>query len=81
MISNQKMNSYLKGIAAAVGIDKKLTWHQARKTSASTVLLYNDVPMEVISELMWYPEIRSTQEYYCKVVDKKLSQVIKGIDA
>lgn len=51
-ISNQKFNSYLKEISAITGIEKRLTHHIARKTFASTVLLYNDVPMEIVSELL-----------------------------
>jgi integrase len=30
----------------------KANRHMARKTFASTVLLYNDVPMEIVSELL-----------------------------
>ncbi|WP_435523317.1 tyrosine-type recombinase/integrase [Chryseobacterium indoltheticum] len=51
-ISNQKFNSYLKEIAEIIGIQKNLTHHIARKTFATTVLLYNDVPMEIVSELL-----------------------------
>ena len=43
--SNQRYNSYLKEIAAILGINKRLTTHTARKTLDSTVLLYNDVPL------------------------------------
>lgn len=43
-LSNQKINSYLKEIAVIVGIEKRISHHMARKTFASTVLLYNDVP-------------------------------------
>ncbi len=42
--SNQRYNSYLKEIASILGINKRLTTHTARKTFASTVLLYNDTP-------------------------------------
>lgn len=73
-ISNQKFNSYLKEIADVVGIEKRLTHHTARKTFASTVLLYNDVPMEIVSELLGHSKITITQEYYAKVVKKKVSQ-------
>lgn len=51
-ISNQKFNSYLKEIAEIVGIEKNLTHHTARKTFASTVLLYNDVPIEIVAGLL-----------------------------
>lgn len=44
-ISNQMFNDYLKEIAEIFEIKKNLTHHVSRKTFASTVLLYNDVPM------------------------------------
>ena len=75
-ISNQKFNSYLKEIAAIIGIEKNLTHHMARKTFASTILLYNDVPMEIVSELLGHSNLLITQESYGKVVQKKVSQVM-----
>jgi len=73
-ISNQKFNSYLKEIAEIIGIEKRLTHHIARKTFASTVLLYNDVPMEIVSELLGHSNMTITQESYGKVVQKKVSE-------
>lgn len=75
-ISNQKFNSYMKEIAEIVGIEKNLTHHIARKTFATTVLLYNDVPMEIVSELLGHSKITITQEHYGKVVQKKISEHI-----
>jgi site-specific recombinase XerD len=75
-ISNQKFNEYLKEIANIIGISKNLTHHIARKTFASTVLLYNDVPMEIVSELLGHSKLSTTQEHYAKVVNSKLSQHI-----
>ena len=72
-ISNQRYNSYLKEIAVIVGIDKKLTTHIARKTFASTVLLYNDVPMEIVSKLLGHSSMKITQDSYGKIVEKKIS--------
>jgi integrase/recombinase XerD len=45
----------------------------ARRTFASTVLLYNDVPMEVVSELLGHSSMKITQDSYGKVVQKKIS--------
>ncbi|WP_367756097.1 tyrosine-type recombinase/integrase [Flavobacterium sp. WC2430] len=73
-ISNQKFNSYLKEISAITGIEKRLTHHIARKTFASTVLLYNDVPMEIVSELLGHSNMTITQESYGKVVQRKVSE-------
>lgn len=78
-ISNQKFNSYLKEIAEIIGIEKRLTHHTARKTFASTVLLYNDVPMEIVSELLGHSNMLITQESYGKVVQKKVSEEMKKL--
>jgi integrase len=78
-ISNQRFNSYLKEIADIVGLKKNLTHHIARKTFASTVLLFNDVPMEIVSELLGHSKISTTQDYYAKIVNKKLSETMKGL--
>jgi integrase len=45
VLSNQKMNAYLKEIADLCGIDKDLTFHIARHTFATTVTLSNGVPI------------------------------------
>ena len=78
-LSNPKFNAYLKEVAAVVGIEKNLTHHIARKTFATTVLLYNDVPMEIVSELLGHSKISTTQEHYAKVVQKKVSEEMKTL--
>ena len=57
-------------------MDKKLTHHTARKTFATTVLLYNNVPMEIVSELLGHTNMNVTQAHYGKVVQKKVSEEI-----
>ncbi|HDZ04670.1 hypothetical protein LCGC14_0354360 [marine sediment metagenome] len=78
-ISNQKLNSYLKEIGSILGINKSISHHTARKTFASTVLLYNDVPMEIVSELLGHSSMKITQEYYGKVVQKRISEEMNRI--
>lgn len=78
-ITNQKFNSYLKEIAEIIGLEKNLTHHIARKTFATTILLYNDVPMEIVSELLGHSKISITQEHYGKVVQKKVSEHISKL--
>lgn len=56
-----------------MGITKRVTTHTARKTFASTVLLYNDVPMEIVSELLGHSSISITEDSYGKIVKKKVS--------
>ncbi|MDD1523785.1 site-specific integrase [Riemerella anatipestifer] len=78
-ISNQKFNAYLKEIADIVGIEKRLTHHLARRTFATTILLYNDIPMEIVSELLGHSKITITQDHYAKVVQKKVSEYIQEL--
>src|SRR5690554_2919589 len=75
-ISNQKFNAYLKEVADIAGIEKNLTHHIARKTFASTVLLYNDVLLETVSELLGHSSIKVTQESYAKQSNKKVSETM-----
>lgn len=79
VISNQRFNSYLKEITEVIGIEKRLTHHTARKTFASTVLLYNDVPMEIVSELLGHSSIIITEQSYGKVVQKKVSEQMQRL--
>lgn len=72
VISNQKMNDYLKEIAIVCGIDKNVTFHLARHTFATTVTLANGVPIESVSKMLGHTDIRTTQ-IYAKVIDTKLS--------
>lgn len=72
-ISNQRFNSYLREITEIIGIEKKLTHHIGRKTFATTVLLYNNVPIEIVSKLLGHSSISVTQAHYGKVVEKKVS--------
>ncbi|MGD1318678.1 tyrosine-type recombinase/integrase [Chryseobacterium sp. 2R14A] len=81
VITNQKFNSYLKEIADIVGINKTLTHHIARKTFASTILLYNDVPMEIVSELLGHSEIGITQQHYAKVVKEKIGEQMSKLNS
>ena len=76
MKSNQKMNAYLKEIAALCGIEKNLTTHTARHTFATTVTLQNDVPIETVSKMLGHTKITTTQ-IYARVKRKKISQDMK----
>lgn len=60
VISNQRMNAYLKEIADLCGITKRLTTHVARHTAATVVFLANDVSMENVSKILGHSNIRMT---------------------
>lgn len=72
ILSNQKMNSYLKEVADVCGIHKELTFHSSRHTFATTVTLANGVPMESVSKMLGHASLRTTQ-HYAKILDKKVS--------
>ena len=76
ILSNQKMNAYLKEIAAVCEIEKVLTFHIARHTFATTVTLTNGVPIESVSKMLGHKNLRTTQ-HYAKVLDKKVSEDMK----
>lgn len=73
VLSNQKMNSYLKEIADLCGIEKELTFHIARHTFATTITLANGVPMETVSKLLGHSSLKQTQ-HYAKILDNKISE-------
>jgi site-specific recombinase XerD len=78
IISNQKMNAYLKEIADLCNINKAITFHIARHTFATTVTLSNGVPIESVSKMLGHTTIRSTQ-VYAKVVEQKLSEDMQNL--
>lgn len=73
VLSNQKMNAYLKEIADLCGINKQLTYHTARHTFATTVTLSNGVPIESVSKMLGHKNIKTTQ-HYAKILDTKVSK-------
>jgi len=73
VLSNQKMNSYLKEIADACSINKELTYHIARHTFATTVTLANGVSIESVSKMLGHTNIKTTQ-HYAKILDMKVAQ-------
>ncbi len=78
VLSNQKMNTYLKEIADACDITKKMTTHTARHTFATTVTLTNGVPIETVSKLLGHKNLKTTQ-HYAKILDLKVSQDMSAL--
>jgi site-specific recombinase XerD len=72
VLSNQKMNAYLKEIADLCGINKELTYHIARHTFATTITLSNGVSIESVSKMLGHKSIKTTQ-HYAKILDQKVS--------
>lgn len=78
VISNQKMNAYLKEIADVCGIQKELTFHIARHTFATTVTLTNGVSIESVSKMLGHRNLKTTQ-HYAKILDKKIGEDMRNL--
>lgn len=72
IISNQKVNEYLKEIADICCITQNLTFHMARHTFATTIALSNGVPIETVSKMLGHKSIKTTQ-IYAKITDMKMN--------
>ena len=71
VMSNQRLNSYLKELADICGINKRITFHLARHTFATTITLANGMPMETVSKLLGHTQIKTTQ-IYARITNEKL---------
>ena len=76
VLTNQKMNAYLKEVGDLCDISKEITFHMARHTFATSVTLTNGVPIETVSKMLGHKNIQTTQ-HYAKILDKKVSEDMK----
>ncbi len=72
ILTNQRMNSYLKEIQDICGIDINITFHVARHTFATTITLEHGVPIETVSRMLGHKSLKTTQ-VYAKLTRKKLA--------
>jgi len=71
LISNQRVNEYLKEIQKIAQIQKTLTFHVARHTFATTITMMHGVPIESVSKMLGHSNIKTTQ-HYAQIVDEKI---------
>ena len=84
VISNQRMNGYLKEIADLCGIQSTLNTHKARRTFGSTVTLNNDVPIHVVKEMLGHQSVKQTEEYAItehKSIGKEMRQLQERLNS
>jgi integrase len=79
VITNIKINAYLKEIANVCGIKKNFTFHMARHTFATTITLTNGVPIETVSNMLGHSKITTTQ-IYAKVLENKVSEDMERLE-
>lgn len=78
IITNQKLNCYLKEIAEICGIEKNLTFHLARHTFATTMTLGKGVPIESVSKMLGHTNIQTTQ-IYARITNEKISRDMENL--
>jgi len=79
MYWNSELNKGLKLLAAACGIDRKLTFHMARHTYATEITLSHGVPMETVSRMLGHSRVDTTQ-IYAQVTDNKIDTDMQSLD-
>jgi len=76
IMSNQRMNCYLKEIADTCSIHKHLTTHCARRTFA-TLSLTEGVSIESVASMLGHSNISVTQKHYARVQPEKILAEMK----
>ena len=79
VMSNQKMNAYLKEIADLCGINKKFSTHVARHTCATVVMLANNVSMENVAKILGHSSTKMTQ-HYAKILDSSIMRDMANVE-
>lgn len=78
MYGNSELNKGLKHLAAACGIDRKLTFHKARHNFGTHITLSLGVPIETVSRMMGHRRLMTTQ-IYAHVTDRKVDEDTKQL--
>ncbi|MCF8297212.1 MAG: site-specific integrase [Saprospiraceae bacterium] len=76
LISNQKINDYLKVAADHTGIKKNLTFHTSRHTFA-TISLSLGIPIEYVKDLLGHSSVKVTEIYAKIIASDKKEQMLK----
>lgn len=82
--SNGWCNACLDRIRIRAGIERRITFHAARHTFATTVTLSQGMAIETISQLLGHRNIRTTQIYASVThskLDRDLDRLSKRLDA
>ena len=70
IISNQKLNAYLKEIADVCGIKKNLTFHVSRHTFISTVTVANGISLKTVADILGHTQLTCIRSFIVPTNDK-----------
>ena len=79
IMSNPKMNAYLKEIADICGIKKLVCTHTARHTFATSIGLANGVSIENVAKMLGHSDTKMTR-HYAKVLDKSIKSDMLSVN-
>ena len=80
MLSNQKMNLYLKTLQDLVGLEKPLYTHIARHSYA-TRCLNMGIRLEVVAKMLGHSTTKLTQHYAKLITRNIITEVQEAFDA
>lgn len=72
-------NRTIKRIAEKCGINKKVSWHIARHTMATTICLANGMPIEAVAKILGHKKIKTTQ-IYAKITQDTLGRELNKLE-
>jgi site-specific recombinase XerD len=78
VLSNQRMNGYLKEVADLCGITKNISSHLARHTFATTITLANGISLEVVSKMLGHTNL-NTSRIYARLLDGRVGVEMQGL--
>ena len=81
---NNWCNTVLRMAADRMGINKRISFHTARHTFATTVTLANGIPIEVVSRMLGHVSIKTTQTYARVLqtsISNEMSRASKNIES
>lgn len=79
MLSCSKTNGNLKKITKICGIERNITFHQARHSYASLITLSQGVPMETVSRMLGHRDLRATR-IYAEVSNDKINTDMRKLE-
>ncbi len=79
IISNTKMNAYLKEIMDVCGIDKVVSTHTARHSFA-TMMLSKGVSIENVAKMLGHTDTKMTR-HYARILDKDIMNDMLNVEA
>ncbi|WKW46737.1 site-specific integrase [Myroides sp. JBRI-B21084] len=77
-VTNQHCNRILKEIKNLAKVDKKITFHSARHTTA-TYLIYKGVPITTVGKILGHRKLETTQ-IYAHIMDQTITNDIKAVN-